>query len=171
MLTVTELAKKCEISRTAVLYYEKVGLLMPSCRSDNGYRWYSEKEVNRLKSILAYRAFGMSISDIAKLVSSESEQEQGALLKSQFHTLAREIQTLKKQQQAIVVMLQEPDLLEEKVVSKSRWVEIMISLGFSESDMIEWHRNFERMKPIQHQAFLESLGISSTEIEAIRARK
>ncbi|MBQ4810332.1 MerR family transcriptional regulator [Pseudoalteromonas luteoviolacea] len=169
MLTVTELARKCEISRTAVLYYERVGLLTPNCRSENGYRWYSEREVKKLKSILAYRSFGMSVADIATLVSSESDQEQAALLKSQFHTLAREIQTLKRQQQAIVVMLQEPSLLEEKVVTKSRWVEIMISLGFSDKDMIEWHRNFERMKPEQHQAFLESLGIPPHEIKKIRS--
>ena len=43
MLTVTQLAKAYNISRTTILYYERAGLLL-NCRSDNGYRWYGEKE-------------------------------------------------------------------------------------------------------------------------------
>ncbi|TQF70075.1 MerR family transcriptional regulator [Pseudoalteromonas luteoviolacea] len=169
MLSVTELARKCDISRTTVLYYEKVGLLLPSSRDPNGYRRYGDKEETRLKNILAYRAFGMPVADIAQLLSCGNTQEQGTLLREQFHCLAQQINALKKQQQAIVVMLQEPELLEEKVLTKSRWVEIMVSLGFSDADMIEWHRNFEQMKPHQHQAFLASLDISPKEIKAIRA--
>lgn len=169
MLTVTELARSCGISRTTVLYYERIGLLKPNCRSENGYRWYGDKEIERLKSIMAYRSFGMPVADIAPLLDNTSKQSQPKLLKNQFQNLGDEITKLRKQQQAIVVMLQEPELLDEKVVSKSRWVDIMISLGFSDKDMIEWHHNFEVMKPKQHQKFLESLGIEPEEIKKIRS--
>jgi len=169
MLTVTQLARSCDISRTTVLYYERIGLLVPSCRSENGYRWYGDKEVTRLKSIISYRSFGVPVADISPLLESKSTQAQPELLKNQFQNLEDEIQKLRKQQQAIVVMLQEPELLEEKVVSKTRWVDIMISLGFSKKDRVEWHQNFETMKPVQHQKFLESLGISAEEIIKIRS--
>ncbi|WP_247671245.1 hypothetical protein [Pseudoalteromonas sp. MMG005] len=62
-------------------------------------------------------------------------------------------------------MLQEPDMLNEQVVSKARWVEIMVSLGFDDKDMAAWHHSFEAMKPTQHQRFLESLGITAEEIK------
>jgi len=168
MLTVTELARRCDISRTTVLYYERIGLLKPNYRSDNGYRWYGDKEIERLKSIMAYRAFGVPVADIAPLLKSDGKQEQPILLKNQFRNLEDEINKLRKQQQAIVVMLQEPDMLDEKVVSKARWIEIMVSLGFDDNDMVTWHQNFEKMKPIQHQKFLESLGIEAEEIKQIR---
>ena len=169
MITVSELAKRCNISRTTVLYYERIGLLQPNHRSDNGYRWYGEQQIQRLKSIMAFRSYGVSVSDIAALLDNDEQQQaQSELLKNQFQTLEDEIQKLRKQQQAIVVTLQEPDMLAEKVVSKARWVEIMISLGFDEQDMTQWHQTFEKMKPKQHQAFLQSLGIDDQEIERIR---
>lgn len=168
MLTVTALARKCDISRTTVLYYERIGLFEPCYRSDNGYRWYGNKEVERLKSIIAYRSFGVPVLDIAPLLDNDDQHSQSEVLKGQFKNLENEILKLRKQQQAIVVMLQEPELLDEKVVEKSRWIEIMESLGFDKNDMAEWHHNFEIMKPKQHQKFLESLGIDSDEIKTIR---
>ncbi|WP_394202958.1 MerR family DNA-binding transcriptional regulator [Shewanella waksmanii] len=36
MYTVSQLAKKCNTSRTTVLYYERQGLVQPALRSDNG---------------------------------------------------------------------------------------------------------------------------------------
>lgn len=168
MLTVSELARACDISRTAVLYYERIGLLDPTCRSDNGYRWYGDKEVARLKSIMAFRSYGIPVANISKLLDSNNEQTQSKLLKSQFQNIGDQINKLRKQQHAIVVMLQEPDMLDEKVVCKSRWVEIMKSLDFDEDDMIAWHQNFEMMKPTQHQRFLDSLGIDADEVKKIR---
>ena len=70
MLTVSRLAKKLGLSRTTILYYEKQGLLKPSLIAENGYRWYgeSEIEIERLKSIISYRSYGLSISDIRLLL-------------------------------------------------------------------------------------------------------
>lgn len=56
MLTVTQLANACHVSRTTILYYERAGLLLPHC-----YRWYGDKELKRLESIVSYRSFGLSI--------------------------------------------------------------------------------------------------------------
>lgn len=54
------------------------------------------------------------------------------------------------------------------MVTKERWVDIMKASGFNENDMVNWHRNFEKMEPNEHQIFLESLGISAKEIVKIR---
>ncbi|MFK0572594.1 MerR family transcriptional regulator [Endozoicomonas sp.] len=65
MLTVTQLARRYDISRTVILYYEREGLFMPHFRSANGYRWYGIDEFKRLEAIMAYRAFGIPVSSIA----------------------------------------------------------------------------------------------------------
>jgi len=167
MFTVTQLAKRCAISRATVLYYEREGLLQPALRSDNGYRWYGEAELARLERILAFRAFGLPITDIIHLLNREGA-DQPRLLKSHFDKLEQKIAELRKQQKAIVRFLQQPELLEEKMVTKDRWVEIMRAAGLSEEDMQNWHKRFEQMEPQGHQEFLESLGIEPEEIKKIR---
>lgn len=167
MLTVSQLAKQFGISRTAILYYEKEQLLKPAYRSENGYRWYGDQEVERLKAITSYRSYGLSISSIHSLLERKG-QSQTQILKDHFNELEREIQALRAQQKAIVVLLQEPSLLENKIMTKESWVDIMLAAGFTEADMVKWHQKFEELEPEEHQKFLESLGISQEEITKIR---
>ncbi len=168
MLTVTQLAKQFGISRTTILYYEKEQLLLPAYRSENGYRWYGDKEVERLNAITSYRSYGLSVASIKALLN-QTGKSQTQILKDHFNELENEIQSLRAQQKAIVVLLQEPTLLEENIVNKERWVNIMVAAGFSENDMVKWHQKFEELEPQEHQKFLESLGISEQEIAQIRA--
>ncbi len=169
MLTVTQLARKYDISRTTILYYERVGLLCPHNRSENGYRWYGAEEIKRLEAIIAYRSFGVPISNIAALLYREDDLSQERILRDQFTLLEKEIQKLRQQQKAIVMLLEQPNLLEQQMVNKERWVEIMQAAGFSEEDMKNWHQQFEKMEPDAHQEFLESLKIDQDEIADIRA--
>ncbi|MEH0671087.1 MerR family transcriptional regulator [Vibrio owensii] len=168
MLTVTQLARECGLSRTTILYYEREGLLAPAHRSENGYRWYGEKEIQRLKTISSYRSYGLPISSVRTLLAQKGKS-QAEILKDHFNELEREIQNLRAQQKAIVVLLQEPQLIEDNIVTKERWVQIMQAAGFSENDMVTWHQKFEEMEPAEHQKFLESLGIEQDEIVRIRA--
>ncbi|MCG8428790.1 MAG: MerR family transcriptional regulator [Chromatiales bacterium] len=169
MLTITKLAKRFGISRTTILYYEKVGLLLPASRTDNGYRWYDDKESQRLEQILAYRSFGMSIDDIKQLLDLNGTGTHDHLLRRQFNNIEREIQSLRLQQKAIVDFIGMSNLLENEMVTKDRWVEIMRAAGLSDEDMHNWHRQFEKMEPEAHQEFLESLSISADEIKRIRS--
>ena len=168
MLTVTQLARECGLSRTTILYYEREGLLAPAHRSENGYRGYGEKEMQRLKTISSYRSYGLPISSIRTLLAQKGKS-QAEILKDHFNELEREIQNLRAQQKAIVVLLQEPQLIEDNIVTKERWVQIMQAAGFSENDMVTWHQKFEEMEPAEHQKFLESLGIEQDESVRIRA--
>ncbi|MCB1717414.1 MAG: MerR family transcriptional regulator, partial [Candidatus Competibacteraceae bacterium] len=94
---------------------------------------------------------------------------QSRILKDHFDELEREIALLRKQQKAIVALLQEPELLEKNMVTKDRWVAIMKASGFDEAAMRTWHQKFEEMEPEEHQKFLESLGIGAAEIQKIRS--
>lgn len=169
MLTVTQLARKYGISRATVLYYEREGLLTPAHRSKNGYRWYGDNEIERLDAILAYRSYGIAVNDISKLLDRSNGTSQTQILKEHFNKLEHEISLLKSQQKAIVALLQEPNLLEQKMVNKERWVAIMQASGLDDNAMRRWHQKFEEMEPDEHQKFLESLGISADEIAQIRS--
>lgn len=169
MITISQLAKRFGLSRTSILYYEREGLLLPASRSENGYRWYGDKEISRLEMILAYRSFGLPVAKLEPILDREGEASQEHILRDQFNALEQEIQRLRLQQKAIVQFLEAPELLEEQGIDKDRWTGIMQAAGLSEDDMLNWHSQFEVMEPQAHQEFLESLSIDAKEIEEIRA--
>ncbi|MCK5922875.1 MAG: MerR family transcriptional regulator, partial [Methylococcales bacterium] len=144
------------------------GLLLPRARSENGYRWYGEAEISTLGSIVAYRAFGLPVAKIKDLINRKDEAAQARILSEQFKALEQEVLVLRQQQKAIVQLLQQSPLQEHNMVTKDRWVEIMQAAGFSDEDMINWHKKFELMEPDEHHKFLESLGIDAEEITKIR---
>ncbi len=168
MLSVTQLAKRVGVSRTTVLYYERVGLLEPASRSENGYRQYGDKEVERLEAIRAYRSFGLPVTQLTDLLEREDEAVQEHILRDQFTVLEKEIQKLRQQQDSIMKLLKKPGLLQETSMTKERWTEIMRTAGLSDQDMENWHKRFEKLEPGGHQEFLESLNIDAAEIEKIR---
>ena len=58
LITVRKLAEQFGISRTTLLYYDRIGLLCPEKRSRAGYRLYGPRSVERLGLICSYQARG-----------------------------------------------------------------------------------------------------------------
>ena len=170
MLTISQLAKRCGLTRTSVLYYERQGLLSPKCRSANGYRYYGPEQQQRLERILALRSLGVSVSAIGRLLDANAADDtQLQLLQQQFDLLELEIQQRRKQQRAIVERLAGQAISLSPPMDKQRWVEVMRQAGFDESAMRQWHIAFEAREPEQHARFLLSLGLDEQQVAKIRA--
>jgi DNA-binding transcriptional MerR regulator len=168
MLTVSQLAKLCGLSRTTLLYYESIGLLLPACRSESNYRRYSKAELERLRTICAYRDAGLRLSDIQQVLDERSNAAT-AVLKRRLLELDGEIETLREHQNAILRLLQADDgLWRTSEMTKEKWVSIMHAAGFKEEDMRRWHKQFEQQDPEEHQEFLEYLHIAKSEVDEIR---
>ncbi len=169
MLSVSQIARQAGLSRTAILYYESVGLLKAAHRSSAGYRLYGDKEVETLRKICLYRSVGLSVRDVRHLLSG-SDGAAAALLNRRLVELEAEIGELRRHQQAIVRLLQAKNSLlrRTKDMTKEKWVSIMKAAGFTEEDMTRWHREFERNAPEDHQEFLQYLHIAPEEIRSIR---
>ena len=118
MFTVTQLARKVGISRSTILYYEREGLLMPAFRSENGYRWYGASEIKRLEAIVSYRSYGIPVANIGNLLDRRVGKSQSRILRDHFNELEKEIIQIRKQQKAIVALLQKPKLLEKDIHSR-----------------------------------------------------
>ena len=166
VLTISALAKKVNLSRTTVLYYEREGLLSPAARAVNGYRLYGQEELVKLALIVDYRALGVPVSEISILLQGEGEQKR--ILQAQLRRLQVEIERLHRQQLAILKFIKQPDIAEDSMVTKERWTEIMSAAGLSDTDMHNWHIQFEMLEPGAHQEFLESLQIEADEVKRIR---
>ena len=171
MYSISKIAQEFELSRSALLYYDSIGLLKPSSRSQSGYRQYSREDKNKLQQICAYRQMGLSIKEIQKLIDL-SKNESASILEAHLLKLSEQIQSLRKQQYTIVNMLQNDELLKSAgIIDKDAWVEVLRSSGMSDDDMNKWHEEFEKISPQAHHDFLVSLGISNHRIKEIRARR
>lgn len=62
-MTIKEVEQYLEVPRATVRFYEKEGLISPE-RGGNGYRDYSEEDVERLRKIIVFRKLGMALTDI-----------------------------------------------------------------------------------------------------------
>ena len=168
MLTVSALARRCGVSRTAVLYYESAGLLKAARRTASNYRVYGDRELERLRLIRVYRDSGLSLADIRVLLDRSGTQA-AAVLRHRLVEIDAEIDRLRGHQRAIARLLPGTGALGRRdVISKDKWVEVMRKAGFSEDDMHRWHTEFERSAPAEHQEFLEFLRIPADEIRKIR---
>ena len=169
MYKIGQLVKAFDISRSTLLYYDKIGLLQPAARSDSNYRLYRQQDVDRLATISTYREAGLPLQAIAEILDS-SASSATEVLEKRLGSLNSEISRLRKQQQLIVNLLGKSSLLRSaKVVNKSQWVNMLRAAGLDERAMRQWHIAFERDLPEAHRDFLESLGISAEEIDRIIA--
>jgi len=168
MLTISPLARRFGLSRSTLLYYDSIGLLSPSARSEANYRLYSPKDVRRMELIDLYRKTGLPLADVARVVSAD-RGELAAVLESRLRALNREIQGLRRQQQLVVQLLRRRALRRgARWLDKDVWVAILRATGMGEKDMRRWHVEFERLSPEAHQDFLESLGLEAEEIGRVR---
>ncbi|WP_428266257.1 MerR family transcriptional regulator [Haliangium sp.] len=167
-LSIGQLGRRYGLSRSTLLYYDRIGLLTASERSAAGYRLYTERDSKRLEAICRYREIGLSLEQIRDLLSGASGRA-AELLEARLDQLNVEIERLREQQRVIVRLLANRKKLRgARALDKDRWVAILRATGLDDEGMRRWHVEFERMAPKAHQDFLESLGLSKTEIARIR---
>lgn len=170
MYKITELARSFGLSRSTLLYYDRIGLLSPTGRSAAGYRLYSSNDRDRLATICSFRQAGLTIEDIRRVLSMK-EDANGAILQRRMRGLGDEIRTLQAQQHLLGKMLHAQSLAELPVtVDKQAWVEMLRAAGMDEAAMARWHAEFERRAPQAHHQLLLALGISEDEALLIRKR-
>lgn len=67
-----EVAKLTGISVRTLHHYDAIGLLRPDRNKENGYRKYSEEDMDRLQQILFFRKCGFPLDKIQKLLNNPS---------------------------------------------------------------------------------------------------
>ena len=70
-MNISEIEKITGISKQAIRFYEKEGLISPKRNQDNQYREYDENDVKTLKMIYVFRKVGLSLDEISKVLKDE----------------------------------------------------------------------------------------------------
>lgn len=95
-MLVNEVCKKCSLTKKAIEYYVEQGLIRPQIQ-ENGYRVFSEEDVEKLKKIAILRNLELSVSDIQMVLSHPATN----ILNEISDRKALEIEALKEKHQLI----------------------------------------------------------------------
>lgn len=68
LLQIGEVAEMVGLSLRTVRYYEEVGLVSPSARSEGGFRLYSDEDVSRLALVKRMKPLGLTLEEMGELV-------------------------------------------------------------------------------------------------------
>jgi len=168
MFTIGQVAKKYALSRSTLIYYDNIGVLSPSSRSDSNYRLYSASDLEKMDRIVLFRSAGLPLDSITLLLEKKGDGLNSAL-EHRLSSINIEMQGLRNQQQVILNILENESAVKgSRILTKETWVSLLRAAGLDDEGMRNWHIEFEKTSPEAHQDFLESIGIEADEIKLIR---
>lgn len=95
MKTVKEISEITGISIRTLHYYDEIGLLLPTKKSDAGYRLYDQKALETLQQILFFREFDIPLKEI-KTFMQNNTLDKNQILKMQKNMLITKKRRLEK---------------------------------------------------------------------------
>ena len=77
--TINKLAQMAGVTLRTLRYYDKIGLLAPSARSEAGYRLYSGEDAGRLQQILFFKELDFPLAKILQIMGNPGFDRKKAL--------------------------------------------------------------------------------------------
>lgn len=74
LLKISEFAQFAGLTRKTLIYYDEIGLLKPEKILDNGYRYYSYRQLESVSVIEALKEIGMPLCEIKQHVNSRTPE-------------------------------------------------------------------------------------------------
>jgi DNA-binding transcriptional MerR regulator len=74
-MRIQELAQNTGVATKTIRYYESIGLLPTPPRKPNGYRDYTQVDVDRVKLVAGARSLDFSLDDIQEILALRDRRE------------------------------------------------------------------------------------------------
>lgn len=153
MRTVKEISDLTGISVRTIHYYDEIGLLKPTNKSDAGYRLYDDKALETLQQILFFREFDIPLKEI-KAVIENPALEKNQILQMQRKMLVEKKERMERLIASIDRILKGDNAMDFKVFSKTELEDVYNSMARNMSEkqkaifiehygsMEEWKKKF-----------------------------
>lgn len=69
LMQIGQVAERTGLSLRTIRFYEENGLVIPTARSDGGFRLYSEDDVSRLQVVKRMKPLGFTLEEMQELLS------------------------------------------------------------------------------------------------------
>lgn len=96
-----EISKLYGISSDLLRYYNKIGLVKPDFIGENGYRYYSKRQIWKLNSIRNLRNLGIGLEDIKKFLYERNTRNTEEMLEFQLNVISDKINNLQELKEEI----------------------------------------------------------------------
>lgn len=110
MFRTGELAKKTNISRRTLHYYDEIDLLKPTKVDDNNYRYYNQHALLRLQEIRLLKSIGFTLQQIKQMISRSMDETDKEMwtksLRNQIRFVQKEKEKLERKQYYLQTTLQ-----------------------------------------------------------------
>lgn len=155
---------KFGLSRSTLLYYDKIGLLKPSERSGANYRHYTDVDVQTLEKICLYRKTGVGLQRIKELLTAPDH----SVWEDRLIQINAEIESLRIQQNMILEILDHPETEGlATLFTADRFSRLLQSIGWTHREMQQFHVKLEQSSSNEHRSFLRFLGLSDHETQKL----
>ena len=92
-LQIGQFASLMNVSVRTLHYYDEIGLLRPAgVDGQNGYRYYDAASIVRMRTILRYRDWGVSLGEIQRILASSPEEGRKILARHKERLIAKQRQ-------------------------------------------------------------------------------
>ena len=159
MYHIKEAAQLSGVSVKTLHHYDKIGLLVPQ-KSENGYRTYSQADLERLQVILYYKYLGFSLEKIAELLS----QDEQALLPH----LVRQLECLKQERDRLDTLIStlQKTIQEEKGERKMTMKEKFAGFTYEDNQKYQQKAVEEYGQEVMAEALARQNGREEESVEA-----
>ncbi|MFI0471051.1 MerR family transcriptional regulator [Saccharopolyspora sp. 5N102] len=86
-MQIGEVAARTELSLRTIRHYEETGLVIPSARSQGGFRLYTERDVERLMVIRRMKPLGFTLDQMRDLLEITDRLDAGDVLHAEQESL------------------------------------------------------------------------------------
>lgn len=124
MYSIGMLSQQTGVSTETIRYYERIALLPPPQRAANGYRQYSEADVERLQFIRRSRTLDFGIDEIREILAFRERQEPPCryvmnVMEKRINEIESRMQNLQRLRDEIKTLHQAGSQLPEDIQMKS----------------------------------------------------
>lgn len=107
-MNIKEVEEQTGLPRSNIRFYEKENLILPLRNEKNGYRVYSEKDVENIKKIAYLRTLGLSVENIRNIIEEKISLQES--IQQQYSLLDKELKKLENAKILCKKMLSTPNI-------------------------------------------------------------
>lgn len=140
-LPIGEFARLSGIKRKNLIFYDEIGLFSPEITKENGYRYYSYRQLDTVNVIYAMKEIGMPLKDIKIYLNKRTPDDLVQLFSEQKKLIDQEIQKLKRissmMQTRMILTKESSHISVDKIVVKQcdeEWIILSSAVADEEKD-------------------------------------
>ena len=145
-----EFAKLCKVHKKTLFHYDDIDLFKPEKVNENGYRYYSEYQVESFNVISTLKNLGMPLKDIKDFMDKRNPQRTIQLFEHETKEIDKEIENLKRIKEIIYNKI--------KVIKESENITNEIIIEYQEEEYLVLSKPIDTAKsPYDMETYMNHL--------------